>query len=271
LTVDDLAEAQSLMLADPDACAVVWERIVGGELDPMASGGRVFGWYAGGSLRSFVYLGANLCVVNSTPEALTAFSSFLRRRSRVSSAIVGYRDDVLPLWSSIESVWGPCREVRPNQPLLVVATDPLVQAAPRLRQATLPDLDRLMQPSVDMFTEEVGVSPIAGGRGPAFRARIAASILEGRTYLQTDGDRVVFKAEVGAVGGQCAQVQGVWLTPELRGQGLAAGCIASLVTAVREDHAPRVSLYVNDHNMAAYRAYRRVGFQQVGTFATVLF
>jgi predicted GNAT family acetyltransferase len=32
-----------------------------------------------------------------------------------------------------------------------------------------------------------------------------------------------------------------------------------------------VSLYVNDFNAPALATYRRVGFRQVGTFASVLF
>jgi len=32
-----------------------------------------------------------------------------------------------------------------------------------------------------------------------------------------------------------------------------------------------VSLYVNDYNTAARAAYDRVGFRQVGTYASVLF
>ena len=39
----------------------------------------------------------------------------------------------------------------------------------------------------------------------------------------------------------------------------------------RLDLAPVVSLYVNDYNTAARRAYARVGFAQVGTFTSVLF
>jgi len=35
--------------------------------------------------------------------------------------------------------------------------------------------------------------------------------------------------------------------------------------------APVVSLYVNDFNVVARRAYERVGFRQVGTFTSVLF
>ena len=34
--------------------------------------------------------------------------------------------------------------------------------------------------------------------------------------------------------------------------------------------APVVTLYVNDYNLPA-RSYRRVGFRQIGEFATVLF
>jgi predicted GNAT family acetyltransferase len=32
-----------------------------------------------------------------------------------------------------------------------------------------------------------------------------------------------------------------------------------------------VSLYVNQHNVAARRAYARAGFQQSGTFTTIMF
>jgi predicted GNAT family acetyltransferase len=35
--------------------------------------------------------------------------------------------------------------------------------------------------------------------------------------------------------------------------------------------APAVSLYVNDFNLPARRAYERVGLRNVGTFASVLF
>jgi predicted GNAT family acetyltransferase len=47
--------------------------------------------------------------------------------------------------------------------------------------------------------------------------------------------------------------------------------MADLVRHVRADHAPTVSLYVNDFNAPALRAYEAVGFARVGTFATVMF
>jgi uncharacterized protein len=81
----------------------------------------------------------------------------------------------------------------------------------------------------------------------------------------------VFKAELGSVIPEGAQVQGVWVNPRYRGRGLAAPGMAAVVQYVRARIAPSVSLYVNSYNTRAIRTYERVGFRRVGTFATVLF
>jgi predicted GNAT family acetyltransferase len=47
--------------------------------------------------------------------------------------------------------------------------------------------------------------------------------------------------------------------------------MAAVVKLVLADLAPVVSLYVNDFNEVALNSYRSVGFEQVDTFATVLF
>jgi predicted GNAT family acetyltransferase len=121
-----------------------------------------------------------------------------------------------------------------------------------------------------MFTEEVGVSPVSGGLMSAYRSRIAELIAEGRALARIEDGRVMFKAEIGAASAQACQVQGVWVEPELRQRGLAAPGMAAVVDYARRAIAPTVSLYVNDFNTAARRTYERVGFQEIGTFATIL-
>ena len=88
-------------------------------------------------------------------------------------------------------------------------------------------------------------------------------------HLNDAGD-VVFKAELGAVTSDVTQIQGVWMNPLFRGQGLSAGYMAAAVEQARKV-APITSLYVNGFNVRARNTYERVGFRQVGTFATVLF
>jgi len=122
---------------------------------------------------------------------------------------------------------------------------------------------------VKMYTEEIGVSPVQGN--PAgYRFYVRQLIASGRAFGIFDGNRVLFKADLGSVSGSVCQVQGVWLEPELRGQGLAAPAMAAVVQLARTV-VPTVSLYVNDYNQPARATYARVGFTEVGEFATVHF
>jgi uncharacterized protein len=81
----------------------------------------------------------------------------------------------------------------------------------------------------------------------------------------------VFKAEIGAVSRTVCQIQGVWVDPTHRGRGIGTAGTAAVVEYARTAIAPVVSLYVNDYNAAARAAYARVGFREVGHFASVLF
>jgi predicted GNAT family acetyltransferase len=136
------------------------------------------------------------------------------------------------------------------------------------------DYPRLLPAAVHMFIGEVGYDPMRHGRA-AYEERLQHLVRTGRSFIQigdVEGRRdIIFKAEVGIVGGSVAQVQGVWVHPSLRGQGIAKAGLAALVPMIRAELAPTVSLYVNDFNDAAVAAYQAVGFREVGTFATVMF
>jgi predicted GNAT family acetyltransferase len=133
------------------------------------------------------------------------------------------------------------------------------------------ELDLLVPACVAMFTEEVGVSPVSADGGALYRSRVADLIRTGRAFARIEDGRVVFKAEIGSVTRSACQVQGVWVPPDLRGQGLSVPGMAAVVAMTLRDVAPVVSLYVNDYNHAARATYRRVGFTDRGSFMSVLF
>ena len=76
--------------------------------------------------------------------------------------------------------------------------------------------------------------------------------------MWVDRGRVLFKADVGSVGVDAAQIQGVWLAPHLRGQGLATPLMAAVTSAVLRGVASEATLYVNDFNAAAIATYEAV-------------
>jgi uncharacterized protein len=228
-------------------------------LEPRLLAGEIWGRYAAGELVAACHVGANLVPVECTEDDAHAFAERALTQPRSVVTIVGLQDQVWPMWDRLSDTWGPSREARWDQPHLELARAPLVTPDP------------LYPACVAMYTEEVGVDPEAEGGAPIYRSRVRQLIGLGWSYARIEHGRVVFKAEVAHATPRAAQIQGVWVAPERRGQGLAAAGVAAVAAACRREIAPVASLYVNVWNEPAQRAYAKVGFEQTGTFATVMF
>ena len=282
LTRADLVQALAVCAVDPIASVLATARLeIALRAGFGAAAGQAWGFPAVGQLEAICWAGANLVPVVpiSDPErraaAITAFAAVARVHGRRSSSIVGEQRAALALWEHLAKHWPPARDVRADQPSMAIGTAPALAAEPTVRRSVPEDLDLVLPACVRMFTEEVGYSPVATG-GSAYAERVRTLIAEGRSFVRLVPDvdgrpAVAFKAELGAVAGGVAQVQGVWVEPAFRGRGWSESGMAAVVAATRASVAPVVSLYVNAYNEKAVAAYRRVGFEQVGTFATVLF
>lgn len=264
----DRSKVRSALDADPVASCMVASRVETVGVEPWRLGGEL--WGVGGRLDGLCFSGANLVPLRGERSAVRAFADRARRHRRTCSSLVGRRELVLPLWEELADHWAGAREVRPDQPLMATDAAPSIVPDSGVRRARAADLDRYLPAAIAMFVEEVGVDPRLGDGGAGYRARVSELIETGRAFVRFEQGEVVFKAEIGALSTRVGQIQGVWVHPEWRGRGLGqAGTAAVVEHLVR---AGRVaSLYVNAFNTPARSAYTRVGFQQIGSFATVLF
>ena len=266
----DLDAAQEVVGRDPVANVFVAARLDAVGLDARRLGAEVWGYYEDGVLLSLCYAGASLMPVEAGAPAAAQFAERARRAGRHCSSIVGPTVPVEAMWSALLASWGPARDVR-RQPLMAIDQRPLCDAERGVRRVRIDELDTLLPACIAMFTEEVGVSPVASDGGAMYRARVAELIAEGRAFALIEDGRVLFKAEIGSATAQACQIQGVWVEPALRGTGLGARGTAAVVNFALDSVSPVVSLYVNDYNLPARRAYERVGFATVGSFTSVLF
>jgi predicted GNAT family acetyltransferase len=266
-----MAEVRALVDRDPVVDVFVASRLEIAGLDPWRLGAEMWGYGDRGRLTSVCYSGPNLVPVHASEEAIRAFAERAKRQGRRCSSIVGPAAEVSYLWQLLKPHWGRPREERMSQPLLAIDRDPLVPPDPGVRPVRPEELGILLPACVEMFTEEVGVSPMAADGGAMYRARVAELIDQGLAWARIEDGKVLFKAEVGCFTDQVCQVQGVWVHPSLRGLGVGTAGTAAIVDHARASVAPVVSLYVNDYNRAARRAYEKVGFREVGTFASILF
>jgi len=267
----DLAAFNELAEKDPVVNVFALYRARLSNLDPRWLGGEIWGRFEGRHLVAACHAAANLVPIQASADDATAFAERALARRRTASTIVGPQDAVRVLWDQLGPQWGRPREERWEQRHMVIEGPPAVAPDHGVRAGVRDDLPTLFPACVSMYTEEVGVSPVDGGAGELYRARISQLISQGWSFVRYDDGELVFKAEVACATPGAAQIQGVWVPPHRRGEGLATAGMAAVVHQVRARIAPRVSLYVNDWNHAARRAYERVGFVETERFATVMY
>lgn len=271
LGVADLEEFLALAGRHPVVNVFADYRARTTSLEPRWLGGEVWGRFVGGRLVAACHVGANLVPVEAGRDDARAFAERALARGRTVSTLVGPHDAVAAFWEVVAPAWGEPREIRWNQPHLEISGPPHVAPDPAVRRTTRADMAELYPACVAMYTEEVGLSPEQGGGSDLYRARVTQLVSRGWSFARFDAGRLVFKAEVACASPRAAQVQGVWVPPDRRGEGLAVAGMAAVVDLVRREVAPTVSLYVNDWNEPARRAYATVGFEETARFSTIMF
>jgi uncharacterized protein len=265
--VRDAAAVRRVLDDDPVGSCMVAARVAEHGVEPNSIGGEL--WTRRGAMESLCYAGANLIPLRGGRADLDAFADAAMSASRRCSSLVGRSELVMPMWQRLEPAWGPARDVRDRQPLMALSSMPKCAIDTGVRQVRPDEIDTYLVAAIDMFIGEVGVDPRLGDGGRGYRRRVSSLIAAGRAWARFEHGEVVFKAEVGSQSPAVGQIQGVWVHPEWRGHGVGTAGTATLA-AVIVGTGRIASLYVNDFNAVARAAYARVGFVEIGTFATVL-
>ncbi|MET1088137.1 MAG: GNAT family N-acetyltransferase [Arthrobacter sp.] len=267
----DTAALRLLAQQDPVTNVFILAHLrAAGTAAPTSGGAGVIGVFDDGILVGACWAGANLVPVQLDPELAGAVAEVANSSGRRYASAFGPAESVLALHAELLERGHRAHEVRAEQPLMTIEGPPSIEPNPGLALGNLADFDRILPACAAMFEEEVGYSPFLGGK-EFYSRRVEGLIRQGHSLVHVNSaGEVVFKAELGAVTAEVTQIQGVWMNPIYRGQGLSAGYMAAVVEQARKV-APVTSLYVNGFNLRARATYERVGFRQVGTFATVLF
>ena len=168
----DLPAVLAILARDPIANVFVQSRVETAGLQPWRLGAEMWGHIVDGQVAGLCYSGANLVPIEGDETALRAFADRARRQGRRCSSIVGPARLVSPLWQLLEPTWGSARDVRPRQPLMLADAPGEVPPDRLVRRVRSDEIDVLLPASIAMFTEEVGVSPVAADGGSLYRARL---------------------------------------------------------------------------------------------------
>jgi predicted GNAT family acetyltransferase len=136
-----------------------------------------------------------------------------------------------------------------------------------LRAATLDDLDKVMAVNASMAAHEAGVNPLQNDPG-GFRSRTTRRIEQGRIWVWTHDDRLIFKADVVAETPQVTYLEGVHIHAEERRKGYGLRCLTRLSTMLLE-RSQSLCLTVNEKNKTALKFYEKAGYQFHSHYETI--
>jgi uncharacterized protein len=139
------------------------------------------------------------------------------------------------------------------------------------RRATYEDVAVLTDFACALHVEDQMGPPLSRTARPAVRARMADSVAHGLTYVVERDGHVVGKFDVSLHSRtRGAQIAGVYVHHDYRGQGITAQAVAAIVRELLADGLPGVTLHVRADNHAAIAAYRRAGLIDRGAWTLAI-
>lgn len=191
------------------------------------------------------------------------------KRHRGERMIIGPRPTVRAFWQRVEA-WHPRpRLVRDRQLVMMLDREHLqpYERSVTVRHARIDEWPAIADSSAQLIEQELGYDPRRAS--PDFAPNVRQMIERDLWWVAESYGRLCFFCNVGPWCPQTAQLQGIWTPPELRGKGLAKASLSAICDRLLEV-SPTLSLYVNDFNESAISLYRRVGFEEVSEFQTIL-
>lgn len=237
--------------------------------------GRRYGCFiahrsADGNLGGVLLMSTLVVPFVTDPAAPAAFAEVLRESPYPIRNIVGRRDTVEAMWEAMRPWRREPRLIRRSQPVYVVDRSTLrYLPAPRLRIASLGDLDLLVKAGAAMMIEEVEEDPLAQ-RPDLYRGFVRDRILRGDEFLWVDEQGLCFKCNVSSRTPEAAQIEGVFTPRERRRHGFAARGLSEVCCRLLRE-IPRLCLYVNDFNRPALELYERLGFYRTSEYQSIFF
>jgi len=219
-----------------------------------------------GELEGVALIGHATLMETKTDRALEAFADLARRCGR-KHMIMGEQEQIETFWSYYSEDEQAMRRVCREHLFQLTWPVPVHEEVPELRLATPGDIELLMPIHARMAFEESGIDPLERDAA-GFRDRCARRIEQNRTWVWTEQDRVMFKADVVADTSDVVYLEGIWVAEEMRNSGYGLRCLSQLCRRLLQE-TESICVLVNDNNRPAQALYDRAGFKRIALYDTI--
>jgi predicted GNAT family acetyltransferase len=221
---------------------------------------------ASGSLQGVALIGHATLLETENDAALQAFA-YLKHKFVNAHLVRGERETVSRFWKHYAEFGHQPRLARREVLLVQNSAHSNSETVSQLRPATIDELEELKLVNAQFIRDECGIDPLE--RDPVgFSSRLARRIAKNRVWiLQRDGE-VIFKADIFAQTSQAAYLEGVFVNPDYRGQGIGLRCLQDLSSRLLQE-SDSLCLLINEQTKGLEHFYTRAGYSMASLYDTI--
>jgi uncharacterized protein len=268
LTESERAETLSFLNERPVHTVVMTSFILDNGMRSPLNRGDFYGHRnADGILDGVALIGHTTLVEARSPEALKALAFTARRFEPMIHLVMSNGDDASEFWSHM-TAGGKQPRLTCVERLFELSFPFLVpSSAFELTLATEAQLLEIAEAQAEIALLESGKNPLESDR-KGFLQRVVRRIDQGRIFVVVKDGKLIFKADVIAETPETAYLEGVYVAPEYRGQGVGSSCLAQLSCELL-NRVRNVCLLSNVDFEQAHASFLRAGFKPSGECTTL--
>lgn len=136
-----------------------------------------------------------------------------------------------------------------------------------IRTAQADELEAVAEAHAEVAFIESGVDPLVADRA-GFLKRTLRRIEKNRVFVVFENDRLIFKADIVAETDDTIYLEGIYVAPEFRGQGIGSSCLAKLSLELL-NRVSNICLLSNVFMKNAHRSFIKAGYKNTDSCQTV--
>lgn len=268
LTEDNRQEVSEFLAIRPVHTVVMKSFITDNGLESADNRGKFYGYRnTDGKLEGVALIGHTTLIESRSPDALTAFALAAKTSETPIHLLMSDGDTTETFWQYFAAAGQKPRLVC-TEMLFELNFPFLVQDCKwNVRPAQADELDQIAEAHAEVAFMESGVDPLKKDR-EGFLKRTLRRIEKERTFVVFDNGKLVFKADIIAETSDVIYLEGIYVAPEYRGQGVASSCLSDLSLELL-NRVQNICLLSNVEFKNAHRSFLKAGFKNTDCCQTI--
>ena len=230
--------------------------------------GRYFGYRnENGELEGVALIGHSTLIEARSEEALLAFAIEARRSETPINLMMSEGRVIERFWDYYKDDGAEPRHVF-TEKLFELNFPFLVQSCEwNITTARPEEIDQIAEAHAEVAWIESGDNPLEKD-SDGFLDRCMRRIEQGRTFVVFEDGKLLFKADIVAETEKVIYLEGIYVSPEMRGRGIGPRCLSKLSTMLLEK-AENICMLSNLKFESAHRSFEKAGYRSADCCTTI--